>query len=82
MKLTPKAASNDNAAVSPSSKKSGWRKAVSDEEGSAVSDLSSSSGELDDDPTFDKSEEFELFEKTLRTKHSKACKAMSVSRMR
>ena len=90
MKLTPKT-HKDTPAESPVQSKSNnktasWRKAVSED--SAVSDLSSSSSEDDEDEscsdgggggrTFDKSEEFELFEKSLRTKHSKACKAMSV----
>jgi hypothetical protein len=52
-----------------------WRKAV--DEHSAVSDLSEStrSGTIDEDEA-----DYENFEKTLRAKHSKACKAMSVSR--
>lgn len=54
-----------------------WRKAV--DEHSAVSDLSESSrsGTIDEDEA-----DYENFEKTLRAKHSKACKAMSVSQSR
>lgn len=81
MKVTARA---DEAASTPKHKKS-WRKAVSsDTDDSAVSDLSSTtSGDdetdgIEEDRTFDKSEDYELFEKSLRTKHSKACKAMSV----
>jgi hypothetical protein len=65
--------------------KKGWRKAV-DEVGSNVSDLSESTEDdgIEDDEgpagsLADRSEEYENFEKMLRNKHSKACKAMSVS---
>jgi hypothetical protein len=87
MKLTARA---DEAASTPKHKKS-WRKAVSsDTDDSAVSDLSTTTsgddetdgdGNLEEDRTFDKSEDYELFEKSLRTKHSKACKAMSVRKL-
>jgi hypothetical protein len=85
MKVT---ARPEEAASTPKHKKS-WRKAVSsDTDDSAVSDLSTTTSaddetdgdgnHLEEDRTFDKSEDYELFEKSLRTKHSKACKAMSV----
>jgi hypothetical protein len=77
-----------NGTKAPKSK--GWRKAVDDD--SAVSDLSESTEDLEETPTTateeddmthnggdERSEDHEYFEKTLRGKHSKACKAMSVS---
>lgn len=66
-----------------SGKSSGWRKAVHDEIDSHVSDLSDSTEDnIVDGPTSslaENSEDYENFEKMLRSKHSKACKAMSVS---
>jgi len=60
-------------------KNKGWRKAV-EEDGSQVSDLSDSTddGVEEDESLGERSEDYENFEKTLRSKHSKACKAMSV----
>lgn len=60
-------------------KSKGWRKAV-EEDGSQVSDLSDSTddGAEEDESLGERSEDYENFEKTLRSKHSKACKAMSV----
>lgn len=70
-----------------SRKQKGWRSAISDdadEEASAnLSDISASTdgdtgdylGSLDE-----RSEDYQRFEKSLRVKHSKACKAMSVRR--
>jgi hypothetical protein len=56
-----------------------------DAESSALSDLSDSTEDGYDDngagtPSLagERSEDYELFEKALRSKHSKACKAMSV----
>jgi len=61
----------------------GWRKAINDDgdEVSAVSDISASTdgdrgdylGSLDE-----RTEDYQRFEKELRTKHSRACKSMSV----
>jgi hypothetical protein len=66
-----------------SSGKAGWRKAVDDEQDSNVSDLSDSTEDgIENGPTgsiAENSEDYENFEKMLRGKHSKACKAMSVS---
>lgn len=69
----------------------GWRKALTDggdttedAESSALSDLSDSTEDGYDDNGVarsvngERSEDYELFEKALRSKHSKACKAMSV----
>lgn len=70
--------SNNNQAEKPTSTKKGWRKAV--DEGSQVSDLSESTDDdVDEDESLgERSQDYENFEKTLRSKHSKACKAMSV----
>jgi hypothetical protein len=71
-------------------KAKGWRKALNDgdttedAESSALSDLSDSTEDGYDDNgaatsvAGERSEDYELFEKALRSKHSKACKAMSV----
>lgn len=63
----------------------GWRKAISedaDEEASStVSDISASTdGDIGDylGSLDERSEDYQRFEKSLRVKHSKACKAMSV----
>lgn len=62
-----------------------WRTAVEDEAEadavSQVSDLSDSTEEEDEElgSIGDASEDYMSFERTLRGKHSKACKAMSVS---
>ena len=59
-------------------KSKGWRKAV-EEDGSQVSDLSDSTDDgAEEESLGERSEDYENFEKTLRSKHSKACKAMSV----
>lgn len=59
-------------------KTKGWRKAV-EEDGSQVSDLSDSTDDgAEEESLGERSEDYENFEKTLRSKHSKACKAMSV----
>lgn len=71
-----------------------WRKALNENGGdttedaasSALSDLSDSTEDLDGNGggtaslAGERSEDYELFEKALRSKHSKACKAMSVRR--
>ena len=64
----------------------GWKKALSedveDDASSAVSDISGSTdGDVRDqgESLDERSETFQRFEKTLRAKHTKACKAMSVS---
>jgi hypothetical protein len=63
----------------------GWRKAISedaDEElSNTVSDISASTdGDLGDylGSLDERSEDYQRYEKSLRVKHSKACKAMSV----
>jgi hypothetical protein len=63
-----------------------WKKAISedveDDVSSAVSDISASTeGDVRDqgESLDERSETFQRFEKTLRAKHTKACKAMSVS---
>lgn len=67
-------------------KDKGWKKAFSedaeDDASSAVSDISASTeGDVRDqgESLDERSETFQRFEKTLRAKHTKACKAMSVS---
>lgn len=82
---------NKNNDKNHRSKAKGWRKALNDggdttedAESSALSDLSDSTEDgYDDDGAAksiagERSEDYELFEKALRSKHSKACKAMSV----
>lgn len=81
---------NGNKNNDKRSKAKGWRKALNDgdttedAESSALSDLSDSTEDgYDDDGAAksiagERSEDYELFEKALRSKHSKACKAMSV----
>lgn len=71
--------------ASGKSQKGQWRKAIGDDASSTVSDISASTegdggdymGSLDE-----RSEDYQRFEKALRSKHSKACKAMSVRRHR
>lgn len=63
----------------------GWRKALDedDEASSTVSDISASTdGDIGDylGSLDERSEDYQRFEKSLRVKHSKACKAMSVRR--
>lgn len=67
-------------------KDKGWKKALSeegeDDASSIVSDISASTqGDIRDqgESLDERSETFQRFEKTLRAKHTKACKAMSVS---
>ena len=81
---------NNKAANKRRGKGKGWRKALTDgettedAESSALSDLSDSTEDGYDENgaarsvNGERSEDYELFEKALRSKHSKACKAMSV----
>lgn len=82
----PRDQSSPAGKQTPEKKKEEWKKALSedaeDDASSAVSDISASTeGDVRDqgESLDERSETFQRFEKTLRAKHTKACKAMSVS---